>query len=166
MRKETIKEEAKRLRIMLGIYAVGIVLQSTAVNSATLSESLSAYCVASNCTTLTNFGGTQGYNLGGYSKATFKGTSSTTDALTTNYCECPVDGAYYDKKSRACVNCPNGSISLSRRSTSCTPIVCPEGYVLTKIEDGKCPSGYSLTQVSNGSCPSGYSLKSFTGSWK
>ena len=105
---------------------------SAEANSSTLSQLLSAYCVptdASKCI--------------GKERATFTGTSATTDAISKNYCQCGACNMYYDKSSRSCKECPTGTYVNDRISTECISPSCGLGHY-SEVEVGKneCPKGY------------------------
>ena len=111
------------------IASIAITMES---KSATLLQSLSAYCVPSNAS-----------NCSGKERATFTGTSSTSDALSKNYCQCGSCNMYYDKSSRSCKECPVGTYVNDRLSTECIRPSCGAGHY-SEVEVGKneCPKGY------------------------
>lgn len=112
---------------------------SISANSATLIQSLSAYCVPSNAST-----------CNGKERATFTGTSLTTDAFTRNYCQCGSCNMYYDKESRSCKECPAGTYVNDRLSTECISPVCNQGaYREITIGKDVCQPGYYRTVMSS-----------------
>ena len=117
----------KRVIMVLIIACIAITRES---NSSTLSQLLSAYCVP-----------TDASKCSGKERATFTGTSATTDAISKNYCECSEDNMYYDKEERRCKNCLDYEFTSSNRETKCSPIYCKyTGDYPIKVEE--CPAGY------------------------
>lgn len=118
-------------RVAMVSIIVGMII-SIESNSATLTQALSAYCVPGNASTCS-----------GKARATFTGTSSTTDALSRNYCQCGSCNMYYDKSSRSCKECPVGTYVNDRISTECIRPSCGAGHY-SEVTAGKdtCPSGY------------------------
>ena len=116
--------------IMVSVIACMTV--SIKTNSATLSQALSAYCVPGNESICT-----------GKERATFTGTSATSDALSKNYCQCGACNMYYDKSSRICKECPVGTYVNDRLSTECIRPSCGAGqYSEVEVGKNECPKGY------------------------
>ena len=112
------------------VSAIACMTVSIKTNSATLSQALSAYCVPGNESICT-----------GKERATFTGTSATSDALSKNYCECSEDNMYYDKEERRCKDCLDHEFTPSNKETKCSPIYCKyTGDYPIKVND--CPAGY------------------------
>ena len=118
MRKETIKEETKRLRIIVPALLICMTLSEGAKSgNKTITEILQEYCVPASINYCSE-------------KATY----------TNGKCECSKDGMYYDKTSRICKECEIGTYAKSRSATSCEEIKCPAGTIREVVT--ACPSGY------------------------
>ncbi len=96
-------------------------------NCTALDTILSKYCVPK-----------VGGDCSGPSRATYKANLSG-----ENKCECSGCNVYYDKNSRSCKECPEGSYVNNNNSTECIPLSCGLGYY-AHFEKGvsSCPSGY------------------------
>ena len=125
--KKTMKKQLSTIMLSL-IVSLSLSQKS---NSATLTQLLSAYCVPKNAS-----------DCSGSGKATFTGSNSV-NALATNYCKCSDVGMYYDKESRSCKSCANGTYTKDYTSTQCKKIPCPAGQIWELVES--CPNGQIKT---------------------
>ncbi|MBD5405822.1 hypothetical protein HDR59_04735 [bacterium] len=118
--------KVKILKVLVLAY---LCVSSINCKSQTLQQILSAYCVPTNASVCTS-----------NNRATFTGGDiSSSAALTTNYCQCGIEDYYYDKSSRVCVLCEDGTYNRNNKATSCTKVPCPVGTVPVKVDS--CPSG-------------------------
>ena len=60
----------------------------------------------------------------------------------------------WDASSRLCKECPYTTVVSPRDHVSCRQIICPEGFELVKVVNGKCPNDFELKSVAVNSCPS------------
>ena len=66
----------------------------------------------------------------------------------------------WDKDSRLCKRCPDGTILNKNDYISCNKIVCPDGWKLIEVKDDKCPTGFKRLDITRDSCPANF--KSYT----
>ena len=55
----------------------------------------------------------------------------------------------WDKESRLCKECPNGTVVSQKDYISCKKIECPEGYDLIEVKNRVCPEGFELKEFNN-----------------
>lgn len=119
----------KKLSILVSTFLC--VALSSNVKSETLIESLQRYCVptAEVCGTV--------------ARATYNTSESA--------CECSACGMYYDKISRSCQTCPEGTYVNNRYSTECIRPDCGIGNYGV-VETGKTDCGIGFYKVALSSC--------------
>ena len=66
------------------------------------------------------------------------------------------DNNCWDKDSRLCKECPNGTIVSKQDHITCRQIVCPEGYELIEIQNNECPDGFEIKEFNENNCDSDY----------
>ena len=66
----------------------------------------------------------------------------------------------WDASSRVCKSCPYATVVSQIDFMNCYKIVCPTGWKLIEVMDGKCPKGFKKQKLKNNSCDKGF--KAFT----
>ncbi len=66
----------------------------------------------------------------------------------------------WDTNSRLCKECPNGTVVSQKDFITCRQIICPKGFKLVDVKNGKCPKGFKKYEIKNHFCEIGF--KSYT----